>query len=195
MTKHGKPYVPTETEDRGGALAGARRRSGGAERFGRTVEAGGAGAVEGRRRMDQRRIQGRMGDENGLRKDRLRAVAQGVAAIERRLARPVATVHVADMSRLGYGRLARVSMMSGVVCRMTRGYRVLACGQGDPATLGRPVGSAPTGVGHSLVVSPFGEVLGRLGAAAGTLVVDLDLAEVDRARTTIPVLANRRPIG
>ena len=72
---------------------------------------------------------------------------------------------------------------------------VLACGQGDPATLGRPVGSAPTGVGHSLVVSPFGEVLGRLGAAAGTLVVDLDLAEVDRARTTIPVLANRRPIG
>ena len=37
-------------------------------------------------------------------------------------------------------------------------------------------------------------ILTRLGAEPGTLVVDLDLAEVDRARTTIPVLANRRPI-
>ena len=71
---------------------------------------------------------------------------------------------------------------------------VLACGQGDPTTLGRAVGTAPTGVGHSLVVSPFGEVLGRLGAEEGTLVVDLDLDEVDRARATIPVLVNRRPI-
>jgi len=77
-----------------------------------------------------------MGDENGLRKDRRPAVAQGVAAIEGRLARPVATVRVADMSRLGYGRLARVSMMYGVVCRVTRGYGVLVRGQGMPRRVG-----------------------------------------------------------
>ena len=73
-----------------------------------------------------------MGDEDGRRKDRLAAVAQGVAAIERRLARPVAIVRVADVSRLGYGRLARVSMMCGVVCRVTRGHGVLVRGHGMP---------------------------------------------------------------
>lgn len=69
---------------------------------------------------------------------------------------------------------------------------VLACDQADPAALGLPVGAAPTGVGHSLVASPFGEVIAGLGAAEGTLVVDLDLAEVARARAAIPVLQNRR---
>jgi predicted amidohydrolase len=70
---------------------------------------------------------------------------------------------------------------------------VLACGQGDPATQGvEPRGTAPTGVGHSAVVSPFGEVLGELDGAAGLLFADLDPAVVKEAQTRLPVLANRR---
>ena len=65
--------------------------------------------------------------------------------------------------------------------------------QADPATVGVTTrGSAPTGVGHSLVVSPTGVVLASLAADPGLLVVDLDPAEVTAARRSIPVLANRR---
>jgi predicted amidohydrolase len=46
-----------------------------------------------------------------------------------------------------------------------------------------------------MVVSPFGEVLARLGAGEDTLIVDLDLAEVAAARAAIPVLANRRQLA
>lgn len=69
---------------------------------------------------------------------------------------------------------------------------VLACGQGDPATQGRePKGPAPTGVGHSAVISPFGTVLQSLGGEPGLLFADLDPGIVKEARTTLPVLANR----
>ncbi|KQN88906.1 carbon-nitrogen hydrolase family protein [Arthrobacter sp. Leaf69] len=69
---------------------------------------------------------------------------------------------------------------------------VLACGQGDPASQGiEPKGAAPTGVGHSAVVSPFGEVLEELDGAPGLLFADLDPAVVKQARTKLPVLANR----
>ena len=71
---------------------------------------------------------------------------------------------------------------------------VLACGQGDPATQqGVPAKpGAPTGVGHSAVVSPFGEVLDELDGAPGLLFADLDAALVKEARQKLPVLANRR---
>lgn len=69
---------------------------------------------------------------------------------------------------------------------------VLASGQGDPASQGvEPQGAAPTGVGHSVVVSPFGEVLEELDGAPGLLFADLDTASVKEARTKLPVLANR----
>jgi predicted amidohydrolase len=69
---------------------------------------------------------------------------------------------------------------------------VLACGQGDPASQGiETKGTAPTGVGHSAVVSPFGEVLQELDGAPGLLFADLDPAVVHDARTKLPVLANR----
>ena len=69
---------------------------------------------------------------------------------------------------------------------------VLACGQADPATEGiETKGSAPTGVGHSAVVSPLGEVLDELDAGTGLLFADLDPAVVKEARTKLPVLANR----
>ncbi|WP_326596407.1 carbon-nitrogen hydrolase family protein [Streptomyces sp. NBC_01803] len=70
---------------------------------------------------------------------------------------------------------------------------VVATGQADPATVGTPPATtAPTGIGHSMVVSPLGEVRARLGAEPGLLVTDLDPAETDHARRAIPVLANRR---
>ncbi|HKS03424.1 MAG TPA: carbon-nitrogen hydrolase family protein [Arthrobacter sp.] len=69
---------------------------------------------------------------------------------------------------------------------------VLACGQGDPATQGiEPRGAAPTGVGHSAVISPFGAVLEELDGAPGLLFAELDPALVKEARTKLPVLANR----
>jgi len=70
---------------------------------------------------------------------------------------------------------------------------VIACDQAVPP--GRPPGSAPTGVGNSMVVSPFGEVLGRLGDEVGLLVLDLDLSDVAAARDKLPVLLNRRDLG
>lgn len=70
---------------------------------------------------------------------------------------------------------------------------VLACGQGDPTTQGTPAKTAaPTGVGHSAVVSPFGEVLEELDGAPGLLFADLDATVVREARQELPVLANRR---
>lgn len=70
---------------------------------------------------------------------------------------------------------------------------VVACGQPDPATVGAaPRTRAPTGIGHSMVVSPLGEVRARLGGAPGLLVADIDPAEAEQARAVVPVLANRR---
>ena len=50
--------------------------------------------------------------------------------------------------------------------------------------------------GHSLVVSPWGEVRADLGGErAGHRTLDLDMAEVGAARRQIPSLANERPYG
>ena len=70
---------------------------------------------------------------------------------------------------------------------------VLACGQGDPATQGvETKGTAPTGVGYSAVVSPFGQVLESLEGEPGLIFADLDATVVQEARQKLPVLANRR---
>ena len=70
---------------------------------------------------------------------------------------------------------------------------VAAVGQADPATIGvDPRGTAPTGVGHSAVVSPLGVIQQSLGAAPGLLLADVDVSEVPTVRAAIPVLANRR---
>jgi deaminated glutathione amidase len=46
--------------------------------------------------------------------------------------------------------------------------------------------------GHSLAVSPWGEVLADGGTEPGVSFVDIDLAEVDRARSRIPSLSHDR---
>lgn len=68
---------------------------------------------------------------------------------------------------------------------------VVAVDQAVPADRGAD-SSAPTGVGHSAVISPWGVVLGELDNSPGLLLVDLDLAQVGQARASIPVLANAR---
>jgi predicted amidohydrolase len=46
--------------------------------------------------------------------------------------------------------------------------------------------------GNSLVVSPWGDVLGRLGAEEGFLMQEIDLDEVERIRQELPLLQHRR---
>jgi len=46
--------------------------------------------------------------------------------------------------------------------------------------------------GHSLAVNPWGEVLADAGEGPGVTLVDLDLAEVRRARRRLPVLEHER---
>lgn len=46
--------------------------------------------------------------------------------------------------------------------------------------------------GHSMAVSPWGEVLIDAGTEPGVTFVDLDLAEVDSARTRVPALSHDR---
>ena len=66
---------------------------------------------------------------------------------------------------------------------------VAACDQAEPDNDG---GAAPLGVGHSVVSSPTGEILGELDATPGLLTVDIDAALVAPIRAKLPVLANRR---
>ena len=49
--------------------------------------------------------------------------------------------------------------------------------------------------GHSLVVSPWGEVLLDMGQATGVGFADIDLSLVAEVRQRIPALAHRRPIA
>jgi predicted amidohydrolase len=47
--------------------------------------------------------------------------------------------------------------------------------------------------GHSLIVSPWGEVIAEAGAEVGVIVADIDPAEIDKARARIPSLRHDRP--
>jgi deaminated glutathione amidase len=46
--------------------------------------------------------------------------------------------------------------------------------------------------GHSMLVDPWGRVLGEVADGEGHACADLDLAELSRVRETLPSLANRR---
>ncbi|MDI3194452.1 carbon-nitrogen hydrolase family protein [Pseudarthrobacter sp. AL07] len=70
---------------------------------------------------------------------------------------------------------------------------VVATGQGDPASVGiASAGKAPTGVGHSAVISPLGAALVALGGKPELAVVDIDQSVVAEVRGKLPVLANAR---
>jgi predicted amidohydrolase len=67
------------------------------------------------------------------------------------------------------------------------GAYVLAPAQGGAHEDGRATW------GHSMVVAPWGEVVGLLDHdEPGVLIADIDLAEVDKARAAIPALVNAR---
>ncbi|MBS9532875.1 carbon-nitrogen hydrolase family protein [Mycobacterium sp. M1] len=66
---------------------------------------------------------------------------------------------------------------------------VAAAGQAD----GGPANSAnaPTGIGHSLIAAPLGEITASAGAEPELLVTEIDLNAVAAARRTLAVLNNR----
>lgn len=66
------------------------------------------------------------------------------------------------------------------------GSFVLAAAQGGSHDSGRET------YGHSLIVNPWGEVIGEAGIEPGLVVADIDLAEVAAARARIPALSNAR---
>jgi len=73
------------------------------------------------------------------------------------------------------------------------GCWVLGCDQADPAATGTKVNpKAPTGIGYSTVADGFGGVRAQAGAGPELLVVDVDPAVTDKARTATGALANRR---
>lgn len=70
---------------------------------------------------------------------------------------------------------------------------IVAVDQADPRTQDPDADwTKPTGVGFSRVVSPFGEIVGELGAAPGAFIVDIDLGETQRAAEELPVLVNAK---
>lgn len=70
---------------------------------------------------------------------------------------------------------------------------VIACGQGVPSAAGvQAPENAPSGVGHSIIVSPTGEILAQAGEEPELLIADLDHQTVEKAREVLPVLANAR---
>ena len=66
------------------------------------------------------------------------------------------------------------------------GCFVFAAAQGGRHASGR------TTYGHSLIVSPWGEILGEGGTDPGLIMADIDTAEVDRVRGRIPALDHSR---
>ncbi len=46
--------------------------------------------------------------------------------------------------------------------------------------------------GHSLIISPWGEILAEAGETPGVIVADLDLEKVDEARSMVPALRHDR---
>ncbi|MFZ0907408.1 MAG: carbon-nitrogen hydrolase family protein [Mycobacterium sp.] len=87
----------------------------------------------------------------------------------------------------GRGKLEQWTLLARARALDSTSY-IAAAGQADP---GEPLAStAPTGVGGSLVVSPFGEVVASAGADPQLLVTDIALDRVTEARETIAVLRN-----
>ena len=67
------------------------------------------------------------------------------------------------------------------------GAYVLAAAQGGLHESGRMT------YGHSLIISPWGQVLAEAGEEPGVICATLDAAEVARVRRQIPVLQHERP--
>jgi len=60
-----------------------------------------------------------------------------------------------------------------------------------PAQVGNHENGRET-FGHSLIISPWGEILADAGREPGVIIADIDLAEVNQARNKIPALQHDR---
>ena len=69
------------------------------------------------------------------------------------------------------------------------GSFILAAAQGGRHESGRET------YGHSLIVSPWGEVLAEAGTEPGIVIADIDMAQSDLARARIPALAHDRAMS
>lgn len=89
----------------------------------------------------------------------------------------------------GPGKLEQWRLLARARALDSMSY-IAAAGQADP---GEALGGsgAPTGVGGSLVASPFGEVVASAGAHPDLVVTDIDVDRVTDARESIAVLRNR----
>lgn len=91
----------------------------------------------------------------------------------------------------GPGKLEQWTLLARARALDSTSY-VAAVGQADPGDAAAASGSgAPLGVGGSLVVSPFGDVLASAGADPQLVVADIDVDRVTAARESIAVLRNR----
>lgn len=103
-----------------------------------------------------------------------------------------AVVHIVPTSwGRGDGKAEQWELLTRARALDTTSY-IVAVDQADPATTGAKVeGNAPTGIGLSAVVDPFGRDVIRMNGSPQLTVVDLDLNLVNEARSTIPVLENQ----
>jgi predicted amidohydrolase len=69
------------------------------------------------------------------------------------------------------------------------GSFIVAAAQGGRHESGRET------YGHSLIVSPWGEVLAEAGTEPGIVIADIDLAQADLARARIPALVHDRSMS
>ncbi|MGD1255157.1 carbon-nitrogen hydrolase family protein [Mycobacterium seoulense] len=88
----------------------------------------------------------------------------------------------------GAGKLDQWTLLARARALDSMTY-VAATGQADP---GEPLtaSGAPTGVGGSLVASPFGEVVASAGPGPQLVVADIDVDRVAKARESFGVLRN-----
>lgn len=89
----------------------------------------------------------------------------------------------------GPGKLAQWELLARARALDSTSY-VAAVGQADPGGAADASG-APTGVGHSMLTSPWGEVIASAGPSPQLLVADIDLDTVAGARRALAVLSNR----
>lgn len=93
----------------------------------------------------------------------------------------------------GDGKLRQWRALAAARALDTAGY-VLAVGQACPTDRAAADSPAPTGIGHSLVVDPYGATVYEAGDDVEFAVVDIEPSTVATARERLGVLNNRQPV-
>lgn len=70
---------------------------------------------------------------------------------------------------------------------------IVTCDQADASTAGIVEPEGPRfGIGHSMAITPMGQVVEELDEKVGSFVITVDTETVERARQVVPVLATRK---